>query len=65
MIGKDVRQKTKEALKDAVDSYVLAFDPCDMCKYESKVTTEILERCLKCAYYYASQFESKITGEKK
>lgn len=51
--------KVLQDIKEAVDQFAIAFDPCDMCGHQDRLDRENLETCLKCCYYYASKFEPK------
>ena len=59
MTDKELKITALQTIKEAVDAYALAFDPCDMCKHQDKSMKENLETCLRCCYYYASKFEPK------
>ena len=63
MTGNGIKMQLLETIKESVDAYALAFDPCDMCEHLDKLKKENLETCLKCCYYYASKFEPKETGK--
>ena len=58
---KELVLQVLQTLKESVDAYALAFDPCDMCGHQDKSKKENLETCLQCCYYYASKFEPKET----
>lgn len=51
--------KVLQDIKEAVDQFATAFDPCNMCEHQDKAKRENLETCLMCCYYYASKFEPK------
>ena len=52
-----------ESLKDAVDGYANAFDPCNLCDYKRN-DSHTIETCQTCCYYYPSKFRPK-TGDIK
>ena len=59
--------KVLQDIKEAVDGYAIAFDPCNMCKHQDRTKKDNLETCLRCCYFYASNFELKrknVKGEK-
>lgn len=51
--------KVLQDIKEAVDGYANAFDPCNMCRRENRATQQELNVCQACCYYYASQFQPK------
>ena len=57
MTDKELKITVLQTIKEAVDKYALAFDPCEMCEHQDKSKKENLETCLKCCYYYSSKFE--------
>lgn len=46
-------------IKEAVEGYVNAFNPCDMCENEDRDNSKKLQECKKCCFYYPSRFEPK------
>lgn len=58
MTDKELKIKALQSVKEAVDSYAEAFDPCDMCEY-IKNGFHSVETCQTCCYYYASKFRPK------
>ena len=65
MTDKEIKIKALQTIKEAVDSYALAFDPCDMCEHQDKTIAEHFQVCRKCCYYYASQFEPNRNNVKE
>ena len=59
MTDKELKITALQTIKETVDAYALAFDPCDMCKHQDKSKKENLDACLACCYYYASKFDPK------
>lgn len=48
--------KVLQSIKEAVDAFANAFNPCDMCDNKKDVYAE---DCALCCYYYPSKFEPK------
>ena len=59
MTDRELKITALQTIKEAVDAYATAFDPCDMCEHQDKSKKENLDVCLKCCFYYASKFEPK------
>ena len=48
-----------QTIKESVDAYAIAFDPCNMCEYKENGSHNI-DTCTTCCYYYASKFRTKL-----
>ena len=44
-------------MEQVVEAYTLGFDPCKYCKKNDRSKKENLEECLRCCFYYGSNFE--------
>ena len=51
-------------IKKTVDGFATAFIPCPLCGHQDKAKKENLEKCLKCCYYYPSNFDPKKVCQK-
>ena len=47
----------KEQMEQVVEAYTLGFDPCKYCKKNDRSKKKNLEECLRCCFYYGSNFE--------
>lgn len=47
----------KAQIEAVVKAHCYKFDPCEYCKKNDWSEKENLEECLKCCYYYGSNFE--------
>ena len=50
-------QSLKEQMESVVKSYCYGFDPCPKCKKRNRKNSKETEECLKCCFYYGSNFE--------
>lgn len=46
-----------EKIKKAVDGYINAINPCGICRHKERDTKEDYDKCLRCCFYYPSEFE--------
>lgn len=56
-IKKESLKELRESVKQAIHSFPLAVNPCELCKHKDRFKTENLEVCKVCCYYYPSRFE--------
>lgn len=44
-------------IKKAVDGYINAINPCEICRHKERDTEEDYDKCSCCCFYYPSEFE--------
>lgn len=47
----------KAQIEAIVKAHCYKFDPCEYCKKRNRDDDENYKECLKCCYYYGSNFE--------
>lgn len=56
--------KLFQQMKETINKYIIAIDPCPMCKNKDRRNSKEQEECQGCCFYYPSNFELKKEGVK-